>query len=208
MTSKDIKQIELFSKLSDDAIEELIRSAPSNRRSYKRGDIIAIQGTRVNSLLILLEGAVRAEMNSTEGKRLVVDELEAPSILASAFIYSSENVMPVTIEAKNDCQIWSIDKEYFLGFMARNISVMRSFLRVVSDRSRFLSQKLKALSLQSLRERLLSYLKTYKRMGRQEDIALLLGVARPSLARLLSELMEEGVIIKDREGYRLKDSSQ
>lgn len=198
-----LRQIPLFAEASDEGWKELLDKAPSHTRRYQAGDIIALQGSQVKSLLILTQGSVKAQMTSHEGKRLTVDTLTAPDLLASAFIYSTENKFPVSVEATEDCEIWHIDKEYFLGFMSRHKGVMRAFLRMISDRCAFLSQKINALNLQSLRERLIAYLKGNGTVGKQEELALLLGVTRPALARLLGELVEEGILYKDERGYRL-----
>lgn len=200
----DIRRIPLFAQASEEAIDELLEHAPGHIRTYEVGDFVAMQGTRVKSLMVLLRGAVRAQMISPEGKRLTMDELEAPDLLAAAFVYSTDNKFPVTIEATTEAEVWAIDREYLLAFMSRHPSVMRGLLRVVSDRSHFLSQKINVLTLQSLRERLIGYIRTHGTIGKQEDLALMLGVARPSLARLLSELVDEGVLGKDSDGYYLK----
>lgn len=199
-----LRQIVLFAPAREDELNELIRNAPGRVHSYDKGEIIAIQGSRVKSLLVLLSGSIRAQMTNPEGKRLTMDEIDAPDLLAAAFVYSSQNQYPVTIEAtETNTLVWGIDREYLLGFMGRHTSIMRSFLGLISDRSHFLTQKINALSLQSLRERLLSYLARHGSTGKQEDLAMLLGVTRPALARLLSELSSEGIITRGDGGYQL-----
>ena len=68
---------------------------------------------------------------------------------------------------------------------------MKNFIGMISDRSLFLSKKLNEFALQSLKSRLLNYLKINKRIDNQQEVAFILGVARPSLARALSELVAE-----------------
>lgn len=198
-----LKQIPFFRGTSTETILEFLEDAPLRVHTYQTRDIIAHQGDSIRGLLLLLSGSVRGQMTNPEGKRLTIDTIHAPEILASAFVYGTVNQFPVTIEALEASEVWHVDREYFLKFMGRHTTVMREFLRVISDRSNFLSSKINTLNLQSLRERLLSYIKTNPNFGKQEDLALQLGVARPSLARLLGELLDEGVLIKDANGYRL-----
>ena len=40
-------------------------------------------------------------------------------------------------------------------------------------------------------------------IGKQVDLALLLGVTRPALARVIGELVEEGILIKRDGEYQL-----
>ena len=71
---------------------------------------------------------------------------------------------------------------------------MRNFIATISDRSLFLSRKLNEFALQSLKSRLLNYLKMHGGIHNQQEVAFILGVARPSLARALSELIAEGKV--------------
>ena len=68
------------------------------------------------------------------------------------------------------------------------------FLKLISDRSLFLSKKLNEFALQSLKSRLLNYIKMHGTLTSQQEVAHILAVARPSLARALSELTNEGCI--------------
>lgn len=56
------------------------------------------------------------------------------------------------------------------------------------------TKKLNEFALQSLKSRLLNYVKMHGGIGSQQEVAHILGVARPSLARAISELSNEGCI--------------
>ena len=112
-------------------------------------------------------------------------------MLAPAFIFASENRFPVNIEVQESCEVLVLDKNYFLEFMHSQPVIMKNFIGMISDRSLFLSKKLNEFALQSLKSRLLNYLKINKRIDNQQEVAFILGVARPSLARALSELVAE-----------------
>ena len=137
-----LRSLSLFEHASDEAIDELIHLSSTRLRSYEAGDIVARQGAEVHALLILTTGIVRAQMMGAEGKRLTIDTLEAPNVLASAFVYSSEHRFPVAIEVTEPATILHLDKEQFLGFMSRHPSVMRAYLEMISDRCNFLSNKI------------------------------------------------------------------
>lgn len=204
LTLAKLKSIPLFASTADEALETLLMHAPARTVSYRRGDLIAMQGTRVRSLLVLLDGAVRAQMTNADGKRLTIDHIDAPDLLAAAFVYSTDNKFPVTVEAMTDATVWSIDREYLLTFMSQHPTLMRQFLGLISDRCAFLSGRIHALSLQNLRERLLGYLATHSILGTQEELAHLLGVTRPALARLLAELLDENILERTATGYQLR----
>ena len=76
----------------------------------------------------------------------------------------------------------------------------------VTLRSVFLSRKLNEFALQNLSTRIVSYLQRNGIITNIQNVAFIMGVARPSLSRTLSAMVEEGVLIKTEEGYRLLKS--
>lgn len=205
-TTMDIalmKSLPLFQSLEEEQIREILRDSPSRIVSYSSGAIVGRQGERVRALMILLEGKVRAQMIGEDDKRLTIDILTAPVLLAPAFVYSTANMLPVYVETIEPSRILFLDREYFLEVMKQHISVMRAFMQDISDKNAFLSKKINILSLKSLRDRLLGQLEAHGQIGTQEEMAMLLGVARPSLARVLGELIEEGIVTKEAGKYRI-----
>jgi CRP-like cAMP-binding protein len=183
-----------FRGITEEELLSLILSPEHARRLYKPSDFIAMQGETYRSLFILCSGKVRTQMVNAEGKQLTIETLKAPQLLAPAFVFSSENRFPVNIEAIEKCEILVISQSAFLEFLHQYPIVMHNFLRLVSDRTLFLSQKLNAFALQSLKSRILNYLRIHGSIRNQQEVAQILGVARPSLARALSELVGEGCL--------------
>ena len=184
----------LFEGCEAEALHQLLREAPNSLRIYKEGEYIARQGDACRSLFILMKGNVKTQMENAEGKQLTIDWIKAPDILAPAFIYASENRFPVNVEATELCEALVMDRTRFEAFMHAQPAVMRNFIAIISDRSLFLSRKLNEFALQSLKSRLLNYLQMHGGIHNQQEVAFILGVARPSLARALSELIAEGKI--------------
>lgn len=194
MHTEVLKQMSLFEGCDMEALYQLLREAPNSLRTYKEGEYIARQGDACRSLFILMKGNVKTQMENAEGKQLTIDWIKAPDILAPAFIYASENRFPVNVEATDLCEVLVMDRARFEAFMHAQPAVMRNFIAIISDRSLFLSRKLNEFALQSLKSRLLNYLQMHGGIHNQQEVAFILGVARPSLARALSELIAEGKI--------------
>jgi CRP-like cAMP-binding protein len=100
----------------------------------------------------------------------------------------------MNVEATELCEVLVMDRKRFENFMHAQPAVMRNFIAIISDRSLFLSRKLNEFALQSLKSRLLNYLKMHGGIHNQQEVAFILGVARPSLARALAELIAEGKV--------------
>ena len=163
-------------------------------REFGIGDFIALQGTVCQSLYLLYSGRVRTNMVNEEGKQVTIEEIEAPRLLAPAFIFATDNRFPVNITTLTNCEVLVLNRTDFVDLMHREKIVMQNFLRIISDRSIFLSRKLNAFALQDLKTRLLAYLREHENPRSRQEIADILGVARPSLARVLSELADEGYL--------------
>ena len=183
-----------FQGIMEEDLLPLVLASEHVYRQYKPSDFIAMQGEVYRSIFILCSGKVRTQMVNTEGKQLTIETLKAPQLLAPAFVFSSESRFPVNIEAMDKCEILVINKSFFLDFLHQYPVVMHNFLRLVSDRTLFLSKKLNAFALQSLKSRILNYLRMHGSILNQQEVAQILGVARPSLTHALSELTNEGCI--------------
>ena len=143
-------------------------------------------------------------MTSSEGRELTLDTLSAPDTLASAFIFGTENRYPVSIIANSDCRLWVVGRESILQIIEQDNAVLRNFLTILSDHSLFLSRRINEFALQSLSSRLVGYLKDNHAIRNLQETAFILGVARPSLSRMIAQMVEQGIVQKTSEGYVLR----
>lgn len=200
-TFYDLYDFPLFAEADRTRVDRLLQQSANRITAYHEGDLIALQGDPCRSLMLLCSGSVSARMTHEEGKEITIETLHAPEILAPAFLYGSENRFPVSLHAATDCRVWFISREVFLEMMEADQSILRRFLENISDRSVFLSRKLNEFALQSLPTRILSYLHTHGVLRNIQEAAFIMGVARPSLSRALSLLVEQGRIRKEAAGY-------
>ena len=138
----DIYSLPLFSGGNKELIDNILQENPARHRLYAKGDIIALQGYVCKQLYLLCSGSAYARMVSEEGREFTLDTLSAPEVLASSFIFSTDGIFPVTIIAASDCSIWLISREAMLRILKADQTVMQNYLRVISDHSMFLSNRL------------------------------------------------------------------
>ncbi|MDR2036932.1 MAG: Crp/Fnr family transcriptional regulator [Bacteroidales bacterium] len=198
----------VFRNITASRLESFMDRTSSAIRSYPAGDFIAMQDTPYHSLYFLCKGKVRTRMVNDVGKQITIEEMEAPRLLAPAFIYASENRFPVNVQTLTECEVWVVNKDDFTQLMHEEPVIMENFLRIISDRSLFLSKKLNAFALQDLKGRLAAYLLENPDARNQQEIADILGVARPSLARIISELSDEGMIFVEKRKIKVLDHEQ
>ena len=135
------------------------------------------------------------------GREVLVDHLKAPMLMAPAFLFASQNNVPVEVTAMTDCAVWHINREAFFEFMQQEPTVLRTFLEILSERSHFLSRKMRTFAVNSLRNRVIEYLEANGSITSVAAAAEQLGATRPSLSRVLSEMVSEGMIVKEGKGY-------
>ena len=198
---EELKRIKLFAGCSDESLERLLEN-PCRRQDYPAGRRMFNPGDPCRALMVLVEGQAEARMVGEEGREVLVDHLKAPMLLAPAFLFATPNIVPVEVNAMTDCVVWHINREAFLGFMQHEPTVLRAFLEVLSQRGHFLSGKMRTFAVNGLRNRILEYLEANGNITSVADVAQQLGATRPSLSRVLSDMLDEGVITKDTRGYR------
>ena len=197
----DIYSLPLFSGGDKELIDNILQENPARHRLYAKGDIIALQGYVCKQLYLLCSGSAYARMVSEEGKEFTLDTLSAPEVLASAFLFSTEGIFPVTIIAASDCSIRLISREAMLRILKADQRVMQNYLRVISDHSMFLSNRLVEFALQTLSSRIVSYIESNGPITNLQETAFILGVAR--LSRAVSQLVAQGTLVKTGQGYTL-----
>ena len=193
----------LFRNIPESDISGLLETTAYRVASYHPKDIIALQGTPCNYLMIVLNGLLQGQMVNDAGKLVVIEELEAAQLLAPAFLYAPKNNLPVNIIAMEPSEILFIHRDDFTVWMQQNRQLLQNFLMLISGRSHFLSDKIMFLSLKNIADYLLHKLPDASSTvihltDTQQEIADSFGVTRPSLARALAEMEQEGIISIDR----------
>ena len=198
-----LSQTSVFKGLTELETEELFLILPHRIKKFRAGAHIAQSGEPVNSLLVVTDGVVKGEMVDYAGRVIKIEDIPAPGTLATAFIFGNRNRFPVTVVAVTDAEILIIDKAEFLKLMVMNQKILLNFLDMISNRSQFLSEKIKFLNFKTIKGKMAQYiLQLYAgRKGSfrfdktQNDLADFFGVARPSIARALREMEDEGLIM-------------
>lgn len=208
MDAENLLTITIFSGVNEDKINSFLHQTPHAERHYAPGETVAMRGDLCLSLYFLLRGTVRAGIINSKGKELTVEDIEAPNLLAPAVVYATNSVFPVTVQALTPCEVCILNKDGFLRFMQQEDTVLRNYMRIISDRCLFLGQKMNTFALQNLKERLAAELLSNPNVGTQQQIADRLGVARPSLARVMAELVDEGCIIIEKRNIVVVDDQK
>lgn len=192
----------LFKGITPSDVEVILNALPFRVKKYQSGSMISQSGEPVNSLMIVINGAVKGEMSDYAGRVIKIEDIPAPGAIAPAFMFGNRNRFPVNVIAVSDVELLLIDKPDFLKLLMKNDNLLANFLDMISNRSQFLSEKIKFLNFKTIRGKLANYI--LQKAGKdlisvnldmtQNDLADFFGVARPSVARALGDLENEGYI--------------
>jgi len=205
-----LKQSPLFKGILPDETNALINTENHALREYDKGQTIVWRGDRCDNLMIVLSGCVRGEMADYSGKVLRIEDMYPPQALAPAFLFGVDNDFPVNVVAVEKSSILLLPRTSVLSIMQKNRYFLTNFLNFMSNRAKFLSDRIWLLSFKTLREKISQYLLEQSKggnvvnlSGSQQELADYFGVARPSFARALGEMQAEGLIMVDRRTIHL-----
>jgi CRP-like cAMP-binding protein len=192
----------LFKGMIPAEVEDILALVPYHVRKFQSGSMISQSGETVESLIIVMSGIVKGEMVDYAGRVIKIEDITAPGALASAFIFGNKNRFPVNVIAVSKGELLLIDKSDFLRLLMKYDKILLNFLDMISSRSQFLSEKIKFLNFKTIKGKLAFYILQKSGMKSslitlgmtQSDLADFFGVARPSIARALGELEDEGYI--------------
>ncbi|MGL5950848.1 MAG: Crp/Fnr family transcriptional regulator [Cetobacterium sp.] len=200
-----LKKVKLFQDINEDEIEELFTLIKFDIKKFQKGDIIFFRGDLLDGASIILDGVLSAEMLKDSGDIQKIENLSTGDLIASAFIFGKENIIPVDLIALEKVEILHINKKNLLKLFNIKESVLINFLNEISDKTQFLSNKVwRSFNKKTIKDKMLDYINqntiddkvTFKHSIK--ELSEMFGVTRPSLSRVVSEFVEEGIL--EREG--------
>jgi len=204
----------LFRDVSANDLEIILKTIPYRIRKYNAGQTIIQGGEQVQSLVIVVKGTVKGVMADFAGRVIKIEDIPAPQALAAAFIFGNNNKYPVDVISITESELLYIDKGDFLRILMKYDKLLINFLNMISNRSQFLSEKIKFLNFKTLKGKLANFILQKMTKGNsgvslgmtQNELADFFGVTRPSVARALGELEKDNYIIAKGKNIKVTDS--
>ena len=197
----------LFRGITPEKLSANLEEISFHTRSYKKWEILARQGDVCNRLVILTKGSVRGEMIDYSGRLIKVEDIAAPRAIAPLFLFGEENRYPVEVTANEPTEVIEIPKTSVLELFRKNEQFLENYMNLSANYARTLSDKLFFMSFKTIRQKIASYLlRLYKQQQQlhitldrsQQELSDYFGVSRPSLARELAHMQEDGLLTADR----------
>jgi CRP-like cAMP-binding protein/CheY-like chemotaxis protein len=202
------KNVEGLNKFFDEVRkEEDLKKLSADRRikNYKKKETVFSEGSDPVYLYFLSKGKIKLCRSHEYGKELITTLYKEGDFFGYDSLLEG-GPYTETAEAMEDCEICLIPKEDFLALMYNNISVMKTFVKMLSDNIKEKEKQLVNLAYSTVRKRVAEALiKLQERFEKadekkfsisisREDLANIVGTATESLIRTLSDFKEEKLI--------------
>jgi len=198
-----LEQCQIFKNLNAQEMQEALQTFHYQVKKYQKGDILVHAQEVVVQQLILLQGDVKSEMTSFDGKLIKIADLKSPRILAPGFLFGNHSHYPISLTASNSCEVMAINKENFLSALQKNAKLQLNFLNLISNQTQFLTRKLNFLNFKTIKGKIAHYLLNSQKRQQSNPITMdqsqtkladLFGVTRPSLSRAWNDMNHSGII--------------
>ena len=183
---------------------------------YPKNELVFRQNDICDSLYLLSKGSVKTEMITENGNLLGIEIIHAPRPLAPAFLFSEDNRFPVDVTSITDIEIIKIPKKEVVRLMSLQPDFMHQFISHNSNRTQFLTHRLQLLTIKTIKgkiayfllEQMQEYGNPFMLERNQTELADFFNIPRPSLARSLSELVQENAIRIERKEITILDENK
>lgn len=187
-------------------------------RTFKKKDLIFMEGEMPNDLYFIVRGSVKTYKLNYEGKELVTSIHRDGSFFGYTPLLEDKNYGE-SAEALDDTQVVVIPKNDFLILLYSSKDVARKFIKLLSNNLEDAEKRLLDVAYQSVRQRvagaLLHFHEKYAIPNGQEtisfarkDISGMIGTAPESLNRTLADFRDEGLIEILEDGLKILDQKK
>ena len=200
-----LRQVSLFSDLSDEEIREL--ETVVQERSFRKNEVIFHVQDLGSALFVIKKGSVKVSMEDRHGKELILRILEEGEFFGEMSLLDGD-YRSATVTALEPCQAMVLFRDEFLKFIPRHPKVVMKILTTLSLRLRKANEKIRRLVFADAYEKVASILldlleerKIPLSAGAEiplsltrKELADLVGISRETLTRILADFQKAGLV--------------
>ena len=185
----------ILENLSNEDMKKLY--AMSIVKSFERQDVVFHKEEHPQYLYVLLEGQICVCDNTIDGTKNIMTIISEPNDCFGEVYLFLDKPYPFYAEAMKKSKVLLIPRSILSDFpqISANLNVM------LSKKAYTLSQKMKILMKDSLKEKIIEYINQQPGITlKRHEMASYLGVSRPALSKELYRMVDEGLLIIDEDG--------
>lgn len=188
----------LFRGLTAEALEKVLDTA-EEPQCFEKGNAVYRPNLFRRALTVVLEGELQVTCSAGGRKRAILNTLHPGDVCGATALYSEGDNFVTDVTALKDVTLLFIQQAQLSAWFAAYPQLAENYIRFLTDRIRFLNQKITTYTGGQSDDRLLRYLQDHcdadGRLlldGSLSDLARTLNVGRSSLYRSLDALEAVG----------------
>ena len=172
-------------------------------RNYKEQSHIITENQIIRQVGILQSGVARRVITDWEGRELTTELLSQHDIIGwEPLMHGTDKHSPYSIISVTDCKILFIEESAFMTATNSDVTLKNYLLKLALDTSSHGTQALLNVAYMNVRQKVAYALLTCSQhegcLGmKREEMATLVGIAKESFSRCLSEFKADGIITID-----------
>lgn len=200
MITKELFKNDLFNECDINHLSQLIDESSLIIKTYKEDAIIVQEYEECSSIGFITKGSLYINQLLEDGETIRIKLYKESDAFGCALFGAKVKNYPFTLIAHEDTEIIHIPFSQIQILLMNDTTFMMNFINLLSNNILSLKEKIKILSLKSVREKILFYLSKNTNNGMthlnhtKTEISKILGIARGSVSRELKKMQEENII--------------
>lgn len=200
-----IHKVPIFSSLSHSDLLKV--SSHIRHKNFRKGEFILKEEDRLNSIVIINKGSVKAFRITPEGREHILYVFSEGDFFGEEDLFR-DGIATYTVEALEDTKVCMLTKSEFRQILIDNPSISIKVISELGERINRLEDALQSSGSRSVDTRISLLLIDFsKRYGEEslegikvhlplsrEGLANYLGIARETISRKLGQMENEGII--------------
>ncbi|ABW19668.1 Crp/Fnr family transcriptional regulator [Alkaliphilus oremlandii] len=211
-----LRKIPVFGELSDEDLEKI--NSITIEKNLRKGTIIFMEGDKGEAFYFIKSGKIKIYKTTPDGRELIFAILSHGDVFAEVALFN-DVAYPAGAEVLEDACIGTIRNEDLEELIRKNAEIALHIIKEFSKKLYNSQQKVKELALGDTYARTAqTILKLAKSNGKEtsegieihldisrQELANLIGTARETVSRALSQFKKEGSIHIDKKKIIIKD---
>ncbi len=196
----------LFRGLHPEERDRLLTEAPLPE-CFEKGAVIYSAEQFRRAIGVVLQGEVLVVRDSA-----VLNRLGTGAVFGAAALYGQESRYVTEVRAATATELLFFDEALLNAWMQRDFRIAENYIGFLSDRIRFLNQRIAAFTAGDAEHRVLTYLRQHSDKNGlvalphgMSELSRMLDIGRTSLYRSLDTLAADGKIRREGKSIYIKN---
>ena len=209
-----LKQTQLFAGIKDNELSAMLDCLQATIKTYKKGEYIFREGDYIDKITILVQGKLIIQKDDFWGNRSIVSAIRIGEMFGEAYATPDSGAILNDVIAGEYSTVISFNIYKLLTMCPSSCRfhsiVIQNLFFAISEKNRKLVQKIGYMSNRSTRAKLLLSDEAKKQRSNnftipfnRQQLADFLSVDRSAMSKELCKMRDEGLILFDKNRFRL-----